>query len=91
MDYRVELRRDERWEYLKKISHEKSTNIPWDRMVLPPHSWFDEVKTLDTTTYKDNGDIVISKGFVVKVPRYRDELDDIMKLWLDVYNTYQKK
>jgi len=47
--YTEEMTTEERWNWLKKFSHENSYTIPWDRMTLPTHEWFDQLTTIFMT------------------------------------------
>lgn len=40
--YSEELTTLERWNWLKEFSYQNSYTLPWDRMVLPRHEWFDQ-------------------------------------------------
>lgn len=73
-----ELTTLERWDLMKKYHAGKHT-IPWDRMALPTHKWFDEY----TTIYNTNIPITIPKysdalsndeiGYLQMVANYREE------------------
>ena len=40
--YSEELTTLERWNWLKEFSYQNSYILPWDRMALPTHEWFDQ-------------------------------------------------
>lgn len=40
--YSEELTTLERWNWLKEFSYQNSYTLPWDRMALPTHEWFDQ-------------------------------------------------
>jgi hypothetical protein len=82
-----ELTRDERWEWLRKTCWGKCI-IPWDRMALPSHEWMDEVQTLGIIDAKT---FTTTRGEVLIVPRYWDELTEEMRLWLEKYFEYKTK
>jgi len=70
-ELRKELTREERWNWLKAKAREEKWIIPWDRMALPSHEWFDKHLTKwEGTDVFDQKDTKIP----VKIPRYRDEL-----------------
>lgn len=58
------LSRTERWDLMSDIHKKGKHTIPWDRMAIPLHEWFDNY----TTIY--NTDIPL------KIPKYRSELTD---------------
>jgi hypothetical protein len=82
-----ELSRDERWEWLRKTCLGKCI-IPWDRMVLPSHEWMDEVQTLDIIDFKT---FTTTRGEILIVPRYWDELSEEMRVWLKKFGEYKTK
>lgn len=43
----MKLTRDERWAWLKR--HHTGYTIPWDRMALPSHDWFNNYKKIYNT------------------------------------------
>jgi len=82
-----ELSRDERWEWLRKTCWGKYI-IPWDRMALPSHEWMDEVQTLDIIDAKT---FATTRGEILIVPRYWDELAEEMRVWLKKFGDYKTK
>lgn len=44
--YTEELTETERWEWLRRFSWENNHTIPWDRMAIPSHEWFDGLTTV---------------------------------------------
>jgi hypothetical protein len=84
-----ELSIEERWEWLKTTCWGKCI-IPWDRMALPTHEWMDRVQTLDRI---DDKTFATTRGDILIVPRYWDELTEEMSVWLkkiDEYKTNQR-
>ena len=58
------LTRTERWDLMSDIHKKGKHTIPWDRMAIPQHEWFDKY----TTIYNTN--------IPLKIPKYRSELTD---------------
>lgn len=48
----MELSREERWVLIKKIHNDNAWTLPWDRMVLPAHEWFDQYTEAYNTRIK---------------------------------------
>jgi hypothetical protein len=84
---RIELSREERWEWLRKTCWGKSI-IPWERMALPSHEWMDNVQTLDRV---DDKTFLTTKGQVIVVPRYWDELTEEMTTWINQFTDYKNQ
>jgi len=62
----------ERWDLLKKYHSGVLATIPWDRMALPNHRWFDEYTTFYIPKYKRE----LSKGeieYLETIEEYREE------------------
>jgi hypothetical protein len=57
-------------------------------MALPSHEWMDEVQTLGIIDAKT---FTTTRGEVLIVPRYWDELTEEMRLWLEKYFEYKPK
>jgi len=80
-----ELTRVERWDLLKTKAG--ITTIPWDRMVIPPHHWLDEVKTLDSI----DADFKVHKGKIIRVPTKLSELSNDEIEYLKMVAMYREE
>ena len=67
---RVKLTEGERWEWLRQ-HHSNRFVIPWDRMAIPMHEWFDKYTEIYNT------------GTPIVVPTYWDEMSRGEKKWID--------
>lgn len=66
----VTLTEEERWEWLRQ-HHSNRYQIPWDRMAIPQHEWFDKYTTIYGT---DNP---------ITVPKYNHEMTRGERRWID--------
>ena len=57
---RIELTNAERYKWLAKISNVNGWVMPWDRMSLPAHEWFDSYKKV----YNTDIDICVPKHII---------------------------
>ena len=67
---RVKLTEEERWEWLRQ-HHSNRFTIPWDRMAIPMHEWFDMYTEIYNT------------GIPIVVPSYWDEMSRGEKKWIE--------
>ena len=81
------LTTSQRWDLLRKYTHENHCGIPWDRMSLPQHNWFDNVETLGII----DSDFKVHKGKTIRVPRKLKELSKGEIEYLEKISRYREE